>query len=351
LSDGRRAGERPAETTPRSPATRSFRRGLRSSLGAAAPDPAANGAWRALTALAYKWEFYSVESYFRESWSDVQRILGDRAVDTIQGIALVTFKPEAIVARRIESALGYLQEHAFAPLLCQRIRYTQRSMREIWRYQWNIATLDRLAVLDELNTAGDSLFVVFGHPPTPDGVPASVRLRDLKGSAIPERRRSDQLRAAMGGANRLFTFFHATDEPADVVRELGVLFPRSERCAILEALRDSDGCTGADEVAAATRALYAEIPARSLDLTPVLERVRAAVEGTGAAALLEAAARGAPLAWREFSEAAAAAGVHVEPWDRVVLGAHLVRHDVPGEKCIIDEDGREDWLRPAQFDE
>ena len=64
-------------------------------------------------------------------------------------------------------------------------------------------------------------------------MPATVRLSNLKGGPDAATRGAGSLRSALRSANRLFTFVHTADEPADIVRELAVFFDRDERRRLL----------------------------------------------------------------------------------------------------------------------
>lgn len=312
---------------------------------------------RCLTTIDDKFTVFSTESYFREAWDGALAEFGSGAEALVQRLALVTFKPESIVGRRVGRCLDFLLEHGFVAIAHRRFRYTRRSMREIWRYQWNVATLERLALSDVMNTATESLFVVLQDVQEPLEVPATVRLRGLKGSALPWLRKPDQLRSVLGGGNRMMTFVHCSDEPIDVIREIGICFGRREQRALLREIRGGIFRDRRAEVLDAAEALYEETPAHSLDLDEALASLEAtlreaerrrperAEQVEAVRTRLRLAESGEPLAWRQFEEDLASLGVEAPLWDCVVLGSQFVQHDVENEVCTIDDDGRPEWLR------
>jgi hypothetical protein len=312
---------------------------------------------RALTTVQRKFAIFSTESYFREAWDGLVAEFGERAEAVAQRLVVVTFKPEAIVGRRVRSCLAFLLARRFVPILHRVVRHSRRSMREIWRYQWNVATLDRLALSDRLNTATESLWVVLQDVAEPLELPAAVRLRGLKGSALPWLRGPEHLRSVLGGSNRMMTFVHASDEPIDVIREIGITFDRDERLRLYQDVAAGlfrDDTAGVLESAEELYRLHPGHPlelGRSLaDLGRALRR-RAAERPESRRVIerlerrLRSAESGEALPWREFEAGLREVGLPLDGWDLLVVGSHFVQHDVENAVCTIDEDGRAEWMR------
>ena len=95
----------------------------------------------------------------------------------LQRLACLGFKPEAFAGRRVDTAVAYMVAHGFEPILARRYRLSPLQSREIWRYQWNVATLGRMAVWDAMQYLGNSALVLFRDTEEPLPVPATVRLR------------------------------------------------------------------------------------------------------------------------------------------------------------------------------
>jgi hypothetical protein len=310
--------------------------------------------WRTLTTIPAKYEAYARETYFREAWSDICDVLASEAEETLQGVAIVTFKPEAVVGRRICNCLAYLRRHQYLPIAWRRLRYTRHIAREAWRYQWNVATLDRLMVADLMNGATESLFLLLADTSSQQSIPATVRLRGLKGSALPWVRQAHQLRAVLGGSNRMMTFVHCADEPIDVVREVGIFFGRDDRRTLLAEVQEHFGRDRFDDLMSEVDRLEADYPEEDLSLAAALDRFEAPVrpppslEAEAARqkvrTMLMRAKAGEALKWATFAEEVAQAGLDVTVWDSVIVGAQFVQHDVENLVCTIDDDGRPEWL-------
>lgn len=311
--------------------------------------------WDTLTVVADKRRMYAKEFYFREALDDLWSELGDDAGHLLQRTALVAFKPDAVVCRAICPALDHLRAHRFIPAAAIRVRLDRRGVYELWRYTASVATLDRLALATEINTASDSLIVFFTDVSPRMELPAPVRLGALKGPAQPELRKPDHLRTVSGAMNRMFTHMHAADEPIDTVRELGILFESDERREIISSLAARAYCSKQLEIE--IKGLYRDYAPADLELGPALARLRAEIglrssqaSGAGAAALgrarsaLKRACAGEPLPWRRFDADLVAGGVRADIWDRLTVGTAFLQHDVPGDTCLITDAG-DGWYR------
>jgi hypothetical protein len=314
------------------------------------------GRWRALTAVPDKMALFAAESYLRESWAVAVDVLGRDTLELLQRVAVLTLKPDAVIGRKGPACLAYLRRNGFRPLLARRFRYDHATLREIWRYQWNIATLDRLAVGDALYMSSESLAVVLVDE-RPGPMPASVRLTGLKGSSLPGDRNPDELRSVLGGLNRMVVLVHCSDEPIDILRELGILFTGPELRRLLGDLRAT--VDGSDRGAVTTELaeVHRGTPEFAVSLPSALaevEQALTAAAGRGAAAAaparralaaLRRARTGTPLSWPRWRADLDGAGVPASSWPVLLVASHYIQHDLPGVRCVIAESGRERWLR------
>lgn len=291
-----------------------------------------------LTANEEKYRRYAADTYFRESWADWSDMYGDDAVTYARQLVVVVFKPETVVARTIDPGLAFLREHGFLPAWCARISYTRHMNRAAWRYQYEAAlpSVDRLAVADALLSATDALCVILRDTGRVAAATASVRAGHLKGSMTPAQRQPGELRAIVGGPNRMLSGVHMPDEPADVVRELGILFDGATRRALLRDLGAAPPAAWDAPVAAAVEALYRQYAAVPLDVAAALARTRALLaagadthpEATeGLRTMLTAAAAGVPLPWGAFLAQLARADLDLPLWDRLLLGTTFVQEN------------------------
>ncbi|MEU3824018.1 nucleoside-diphosphate kinase [Streptomyces sp. NPDC029080] len=309
--------------------------------------------WSALTRSQPKRDLYARETYFREGLYDAEDVLGERLPAALRDSALLMLKPDGLAAGRLLPVLDYLDEHGFRVAAAREFRFQPFHWRELWRYQLTSATLDRLAVNELLLGAGPALFLLLrsepGHP-----LPGTVRMSTLKGSATLEAQKPGTLRALLGQPNRVLSYVHVADEPADLLRELGLLFDAADRRALLGALagdvlsdEDKDTLDRAKERFAG--------PSRSLDRADVLGRVTRAVEAAapGPAAdaarhRLERMARGERVEWRPFLADLAAAGAHPDRWDLAALGTYVIEYDEPGHPKVLTNPDPQSWASAPQ---
>ena len=214
-----------------------------------------------------KLERYARDIAFREAWTDLAACWGDEAEEILSRRAFVLFKPEAVLARYLEEAAGELERHGFAPVLWRLVRLDRNLVRGVWRYELAEARLATLAAVDIVATAGVCLLVGLRDDRPEPGRYAAARLASLKGPARQAERRPGQIRYRLRNPALLLNFLHTPDEPADAVRELGVLFAADERLELFRELREARDVPLQPAFAAA----YAETPPHALDLDASLE--------------------------------------------------------------------------------
>lgn len=252
----------------------------------------------ALSALPRKRALFAVDSYFRDGWDDLLRVVPD-PWRLLERHASLLLKPDAVAGRRLEAALEWLLEQDATVVAAEPVALDRHSTRAMWWYQWNVATKERRDLADALVRAGDSLLLVARLPEAP--IPATLRLSTLKGPADPSRREPWQLRHRLDNDDFLVNFVHTADEPADLVREFGILLDGPDRRRVY-----ADLVAGADQEAKA-RELIAELyrrhPAHDLSYEAARERRD----------------EGAPR----------------EPWDSVVLGTTVMTPSVPDKVALL----------------
>ena len=271
-----------------------------------------------------KLERYARDIAFREAWTDLAACWGDEAEEILSRRAFVLFKPEAVLARYLEEAAGELERHGFAPVLWRLVRLDRNLVRGVWRYELAEARLATLAAVDIVATAGVCLLVGLRDDRPEPGRYASARLASLKGPTRQEERRPGQIRYRLRSPAVLLNFLHTPDEPADAVRELGVLFAADERLALFGELREARDVSLRPAFAAA----YAETPPHALDLDASLELLAAEYDapqaGTISTLLRDAAAEPGEelviglIRWLDTG------ATRLPRPDRAVLAAHLL---------------------------
>jgi nucleoside diphosphate kinase len=294
-----------------------------------------------LSAMAAKRWYYARETYFREAWREAEARWAGAAIDVLRRHTFILFKPDAVAARRIGRTLACLDDMGFVPVHQAPIRFDRLSLRELWRYELNLATFQRLDAIDLLLPATRSLLVFLRDGAAPSaGESAADRLRRLKGPSLVHLREPGHLRARIGAGTGLLNLIHTPDEPADVVREMGVLLDEPARREAFTAMDRS--AEGPIPLHAMEASLYAEVPAHDLDLGGCVERIERACARVPDGHAARAVREGCRLAretgrcdFRAVLAAASAAGVEIAAFDRVVFAAACTEPSLPGVKPLL----------------
>jgi hypothetical protein len=303
----------------------------------------------ALTVSPAKAFAYSRDPYFRAGVQALAAATAGGAPDrspTVAGLlirALVLLKPDAVAGRRVGPALRVLRAAGFEVVGLATLRFTPILTRELWRYQFNIASRDRADVVDLLLPAADSLAVLLEDRRwQPGSVPASCRLGDVKGAADPRARRPDDLRSQLAAPTTLFNFIHTTDEPADVLREAALLEIAGVPL-LTAAVADPPARRLPDQdVDAAIRLLYDQLPAHDLDAAAAGRRLVARPRFRGLAA---DATSGGPD-WRAvLARCPDGRPAPDELWDLLAVATAQIESNVPGLTQLLPTIRSGDWRR------
>ncbi|MFG2348676.1 hypothetical protein [Streptomyces phaeochromogenes] len=195
-----------------------------------------------LTTYADKTRLYSAEANIRESLYALAAAgdLDDASLGIrLRPVGIGVFRPDAIAHGKIADALAYFARLGARPTFCTTTRITGPMVREIWRYQLNVASGERISLLDLLFEATPSILVVFtadaGVP-----VPCAALMADSKGEADPAVREGWELRSHLSSPHRIEVYMHIADEPVDVVRDGGIILGPEGFAAAMLADRSTD---------------------------------------------------------------------------------------------------------------
>jgi nucleoside diphosphate kinase len=286
-----------------------------------------------------KAELYGLETYFREGLADATQVLGDGVTAALLKSALLVIKPEGLASGKATTIVDFVREHGFSIAAVELPRLSRFQWRELWRYQLGAATLDRLAVND-LILQDQALMLLLRHEGMLD-VPATVWLASLKGPSDVSLQSPGCLRKLLAQPNRLFSFFHVSDEPADILREIAILLDVPARRRVLSTLAVSGRLSPVEQQLLDDTLAASDRAARPLDAQVSLERVEQAFRGISGAAAervranLASMRRGDRISWRPFAQAVGEAGVELDRWDLATLGASFIVYDEPGTSKLI----------------
>lgn len=304
---------------------------------------------RKLSAVDIKNSVFVDDSNFRQSWVDAWAELGERAFSRLQSTAMIIIKPEAFAGARGSRILDFVVSHGFQPVDWYWVQLSRIAINSVWQYQWNVATNDRLDLAKHLYCMDRALVVVLHDVQHEDRYPSAVRLRQLKGAAQVEKRRPEDMRSIIDSPNRTMSLVHASDEPIDIVRELGIVCEKEARRSLYRAM--ATDC-------------YGEKCSVDKDHREVREIIRQEDLAKGNYDLSGNSTRAkiSPATQRFIEQSLVMSGeVNGEPnidsvldylriheplldaWERIIILSSFVTHDVAGRECLIDFDGVDHW--------
>jgi hypothetical protein len=278
-----------------------------------------------LTTDPDKSRYYAQDIYYRET---VQQLEGWDPAERrrlLQTHSYLLFKPEALVARKVEPALRYLAERGIEANFAAPLTFNRSMLRSLWWYQLNAAPLTIARACDLLINDWEMLLIGFVDTKAdPDGGPldsGARRLSDLKGSSRDIGKGLGLLRDELGCTTTCLNFIHAPDEPADVVREIGVLFDRAARQSVFASMGEQQN------VQSAVEAAYALYDEDDLELEPSLERLRIAA-GPGHQEIMSNIGKAVASSEDDYDDRLTLVEWLcdtdlVSRWDRAVIAAHL----------------------------
>lgn len=183
-----------------------------------------------------KQSLYAIDPYYREGFENASVVFGEDLEDISLRLSAMIFKPDAIVGRKVNETIAFLIEKGFTPIAFKTFSYNRNIIREDWRYQYNIATRNRMRAVDCLLQTSPSL-IVFFITTIKQHTNACEEMTSLKGHSDPKYRTPDDLRSRLKSINPLLNYIHTCDEPADLYRSLGLYFNEEERKPLLKDIK------------------------------------------------------------------------------------------------------------------
>lgn len=297
-----------------------------------------------------KRDLYATDPHFRAGLISVANAVGaDGVADFTWPLASVLLKPESLVGRTAVECCTFLLSRGFVPLAATAVQISSFAVRELWRYQINVATEERLYAMDRIFASGPSVYLVFRYPVggVSEGASASFILNAMKGPSEPSARMPWHLRSSIGAVpSRLLTHIHAAEEPADVIRDMGALFDESQRQGLLRSFQLGD--VEPEQMLGFVREVMGEYAPHDLDPGNSISRLRRAIDGAAdrgqnrdiafAMQWLDAAEHGAGSDWYGFVHYLSTRYIDVNVWDLIVSGSDVMTMDVGGERRLLGDE-------------
>ncbi len=184
----------------------------------------------ALSRFSKKINIYRQDFYYEMSISCALEILQDNVLSCLSNIALLIIKPDAEAMGRVPLIIQLLSSSGYEIVYMRELHITHTQTTELWKYQWSAASVDRIIVNEKLMEMGHSFLLILKNRQYAASIkhPLSAFLTKQKGSADGELRSAQHFRSILKPLNIILNYIHTADEPADVVRELGILLSSDE---------------------------------------------------------------------------------------------------------------------------
>ena len=276
-----------------------------------------------------KLRLYPMDIELRLVWEDLYRKLREETYRFACEHTLLVIKPESFRRRFAGPIINFLEEAGFAVTFASLVSLSGVEERFIWRYQWNKSTSDRQKLSNIKNRHDQSVLLGLRNTIEDDGLPASVRLHELKGSsAFLDQRRPHHLRSLLGSSDKGVTYVHCPDEPADFLREASVFFADSDE--LLSAFGECRWSgLSRQEVLGHERSLEPH----SVDYTEVRERY--AAMGKACPRFLAADADEHEWTLDDILPFFGDLGDQKRRWDFITCAARHIRYDREHEQALI----------------
>ncbi|OMQ20872.1 nucleoside-diphosphate kinase [Serratia oryzae] len=302
--------------------------------------------WKRLSIFGSKKNYFNTETYFRESWFDGYQEFSTDFTNKLTRLAVVVLKPEVFAARRARDVLMLIERHNFKLRVAYKVKYNRHKIRETWRYQYSEATIDRMSLVDHLYCLGDAMMVIFEDVSPEITMPASARLHKLKGASEERLRTAESLRSIVKIPNGVVRFFHIPDEPADIVREFGILFDRQNRFNIYQDIKSSlvHDYSFIDEMISTLESQHTEHDfclAKSWD--NILSNIHGYKEDKIELILdlkNKVDAR-EEVGWEDIYKLLSSCNCNI--YDIITIASHVIKQDVDDEFHLIDGDALRGW--------
>lgn len=289
-----------------------------------------------LTGNPRKRQFYAIDPYYREGWEDVETFAGrDRFYDYAPFVTALILRSDAIAVDGGSTIFRWLVDNGFKVHDYAIFKYTRILIREAWRYQLNIATRQRIDVMDMILKRCPSIYLLLSHPSPPCRGSVTTWLSSMKGSSAPEDRKATDLRAMIPGPQAsVITYVHVPDEPADVVRDLGLFFGKKTRRRLINSIVGNNDASGSAE--SAVYKCEVRYGGQNLDFSDAIRAVRSQLGNLSPGSplrielktLSDDLAKGKSRDWMRLLSLIDRTKLRLIPWQRVAIASVVAeRHN------------------------
>jgi hypothetical protein len=282
--------------------------------------------WRSFTKLAEKAKAYSVDPLTRTAMSIADELSADLP-ELLWDLALIVVKPEALVSGRMNKVERFLTTRSLSVVSSFDVELDAVRSNALWSYPWVKATTDRIRLHILMSEGGPSRCLLVRRNARDIDIPLTMWLAERKGSSSTSLRTPDQLRTSLGMSNRMISFVHCSDEPADLLRDMYVVAgaPGVELLAAPRSRRLDSG----------SRASGASSTVVDLELPNLLEKLTGWGREQMSARLAARRGRNEVIGLAEAMRDVRRWGARGR-WVEHALAAELIPYDLPGVSTLFD---------------
>lgn len=178
---------------------------------------------KTLNDYAEKNNLYQDEISYRMSTCLAQMHWSDKYENVLYRYGMAIIKPEAIMLGKVSDILSIIKTSGFEIVYVSQKKLTDEQTNQMWKFSWINASIERILINQKLFSVCFSIIVVLRYKFNMN-MSACEILTELKGSSYPEKRKSHQIRSRIKPINLILNYIHTSDEIADFLREIGILF-------------------------------------------------------------------------------------------------------------------------------
>jgi nucleoside diphosphate kinase len=285
-----------------------------------------------LSCFPEKLKYYKADNDFLEGWASLTNLerQGLFSLERLWTLGSVLFKADTMLRGNGLRGISFLEEHGFQIRAVRAVSFSGERVDHLWRYSLGRLSNERVELLKRLQAISPSLYLIVEAAGNGSRLPCSLRVTELKGQVALDQRDERTIRYAMGEPqSAFFNFVHTADEPSDLVRELGLLFDRTERNRLIQ-----EAVSGSKPDAEGVyKALMARCSHSRLDFSGSIQKLRervgsANVLSDGERADLSAAANRLRHtgygSWLRLRHRLLTRGVRIDEIDEIIIAANLI---------------------------
>lgn len=174
-----------------------------------------------------KINLYKMEIPYRISTCLAQMYWPDQYENKVYKYAIAIIKPETVMLGKVSEVISIIDKAGFEIIFYSKRKLTAQQTYEMWKFGWENASTERILINQKLFSICDSIILIL-HCRFSAQMSACEILTDLKGDSCPEKRKPYQIRSQLHPLNYILNFIHTSDESADFLREIGILFDWDE---------------------------------------------------------------------------------------------------------------------------